>query len=299
MGSENPHMKPCPFPGCPSISHVERITRTEPITCAACSFTYCFRCNDHSIGDHQPATCAMTEAWIAKATDQAETVTWLMANTKNCPKCRSAIEKNGGCMHMTCRKTAGGCGHEFCWLCRGPWSEHGSATGGYYSCNKYDASSAKKEDLKSADLKTEMEHYMFYYHRYDAHQKAKKIAQGQLAKCSERELALAKTMDIHSTDTKFLYETAETLIHCRQVLEYSYVFGFNLPKTSRERALFEHLQEDLEKYTNHLTELYEQDERKKDYQAVFKWKEEVTNYMRVTLKFLSNFNAGVASGLTG
>jgi hypothetical protein len=32
------------------------------------------------------------------------------ANLKYCPSCRSTIEKNAGCNHMTCR-----CGHEFLW----------------------------------------------------------------------------------------------------------------------------------------------------------------------------------------
>lgn len=48
--------------------------------------------------------------------DESENVNWLLANTKKCPNCHAAIEKNGGCMHMTCRKNAGGCGYEFCWL---------------------------------------------------------------------------------------------------------------------------------------------------------------------------------------
>lgn len=39
---------------------------------------------------------------------------------------------------MTCR-TQASCGYEFCWLCLGDWKEHGSATGGYYACNKYEA----------------------------------------------------------------------------------------------------------------------------------------------------------------
>lgn len=73
-------------------------------------------------------------------------------------------------MHMTCRIAS--CAFEFCWLCRGPWTEHGSATGGYYQCNKYDASDAKKEDDKANDVKTELETYMFYFHRYESHKNA-------------------------------------------------------------------------------------------------------------------------------
>jgi ariadne-1 len=33
---------------------------------------------------------------------------------------------------MTCRS----CKHDFCWICMGPWSDHGANTGGYYKCNK-------------------------------------------------------------------------------------------------------------------------------------------------------------------
>ena len=83
-------------------------------------------------------------------------------------------------MHgRTCRKNAGGCGFEFCWLCRGPWTEHGSHTGGFYACNKYEKSEAKKEDDTSGSAKTELEYYMFYYHRYDSHKSACKVADEQ------------------------------------------------------------------------------------------------------------------------
>lgn len=41
--------------------------------------------------------------------------------TKSCPGCGSRIEKNEGCMHMTCTK----CRYEFCWECLGPWAVGG------------------------------------------------------------------------------------------------------------------------------------------------------------------------------
>lgn len=68
---------------------------------------------------------------------------------------------------MTC--TNGNCAYEFCWMCRGPWSEHGTATGGWYQCNKYDSSKDKQLDQSAKDTKTELETYMFYYHRYESH----------------------------------------------------------------------------------------------------------------------------------
>ena len=46
------------------------------------------------------------------------------------------------------------------------------------------------------------------------------------------------------------------MIKCRQVLKYTYVHGYYLTN-STERHLFEHLQEMLEKHTEHLHGLVE------------------------------------------
>ena len=38
--------------------------------------------------------------WFKKCEDDSETGNWLSVNTKDCPKCNTAIEKNGGCMYF-------------------------------------------------------------------------------------------------------------------------------------------------------------------------------------------------------
>lgn len=197
---------------------------------------------------------------------------------------------------MSCKQ----CTYEFCWLCRGPWSEHGSHTGGYYQCNKYDASDAKSEDDKANDVRTELETYMFFFHRFDSHRSAGKIADQQRKACQKREEQILEKFDVRSQDTKFLMEATEQLILNRRTLQYSYVMGYYLDRTKvAEKNLFEYLQEDLEKHTNYLSELYEKDLNSiTDYQHFMKWKEEVTNYTRVTKKFLDNFLEGTSEGLT-
>merc|ERR1711879_481242 len=44
----------------------------------------------------------------------------LVDGIKRCPKCRVAIEKNGGCNHMTCKS----CKHEFFWDTLAPYRLH-------------------------------------------------------------------------------------------------------------------------------------------------------------------------------
>jgi len=78
-----------------------------------------------------------------KCMDESETGHWVSANTKDCPKCHVAVEKNGGCNHMTCRQ----CGYEWCWLCMKMWKGHND----YYNCPKYERlqKKTKKKGKKS------------------------------------------------------------------------------------------------------------------------------------------------------
>lgn len=90
-------------------------------------------------------SCDTVRKWITKNSAESENLNWILANTKPCPKCHRPIEKNQGCMHMTCSQ----CRHEFCWLCNGSWAEHGERTGGFYACNRWDIESAGSCVLKA------------------------------------------------------------------------------------------------------------------------------------------------------
>lgn len=112
------NIKWCPQKKCNYL--VERSDYANNNTCQCkCGKYFCFACGNE---EHNPANCEQVLAWIEKEADSSENLTWIKANCKPCPGCGSNIEKNQGCMHMTCRE----CKHEFCWLCLKDWKNHGS-----------------------------------------------------------------------------------------------------------------------------------------------------------------------------
>lgn len=306
----HPLIKWCPFPNCNFAVKGSKLVAHDPVTCK-CGGVWCFNCNDFELGDHLPATCEQVEMWRKKASDESDNVLWMTVNTKMCPNCHCRIEKNGGCMHMTCRKEIGGCGHHFCWLCRAPWSEHGSQTGGYYSCNKYSGTQQEADDKNNNLSKTELEHYTFYYHRYDSHMNAFKIAVKQEAQCPSRQTSICTQFGLNPSDVAFLAAAVKQLIRCRRVLRWSYAYGYSVTKPTNgvlkmgveERNhmnLFEYLQEDVEKHTDRLSELYERTiDQDMLYQDFILWKADVAQYTRVSDQFLDNFVKGVGAGLAG
>jgi len=50
--------------------------------------------------------------------------------TKQCPNCKIKIERNGGCLHMTCIA----CGHEWFWCCLRPYRNVEEAQAHFKEC---------------------------------------------------------------------------------------------------------------------------------------------------------------------
>ena len=238
----------CPKAGCDyTIYCPQGTTRVfcQPVKCE-CNFNFCFLCQFEV---HSPASCDMLKKWLVKEKDESETANWFAANTKPCPnqRCQKSVEKNGGCNHMTCPQ----CRHEWCWVCEGDWSKHGNA---FYKCNYFQP--GQKDDTKRNAARDELQKYIHYYTRYRNHDQSKKLDESVLALTRKRiEDELRRTQQALS-EVDYIEETALTLIGCRHMLKYSYVYAYFLDNGSG-KDLFEYNQSQLEYATELLSEFVE------------------------------------------
>lgn len=242
----NSVIKPCPYPGCDSYVHCERKGNTE-VTCTFCDYTFCFKCVKDG---HRPCPCEMVSLWESKNQSESENVKWLQVNAKKCPNCHKHIEKNQGCNHMTCRKEAGGCGHEFCWLCLANWKGHNA-------CNKYEN---KDVEENNKNIKHELDRYIHYFDRYMNHKKSLTYAL-KMKKTTEKNIEKLNTNKmIPYNDLMFLREGVKSIIDSRRTLLNSYIFGFYLIEESKgqnDKKLFEFHQGTLESNSDKIHGLLE------------------------------------------
>lgn len=307
---DNPSVKWCTNPaGCKNAAEYRNVDAAD-IRCS-CGFVRCWTCDEEA---HRPADCETVSQWSIKNSAESENISWIRANTKNCPKCHKPIEKNQGCNHMICPK-AGGCGYDFCWLCLGEWSKHGTATGGYYQCNIYDkqAKDGKhvEEEQTRAQAKHSLDKYIFFFERFMNHDRGTKLTVTQEDETDNKVRTLHDKYGFEVIELQFLYDALRQVRACRRVLKWSYVYGYYLEDAGPEKNLFEHLQKHLEEKTDCLHEMLERDfEQFFDSEEALSTEEQktkfmefrshVTNYTNVTQKFLKQIltDLGSAGKLT-
>eukprot|EP01130_Rhizamoeba_saxonica_P006597 TRINITY_DN2625_c1_g2_i2.p1 TRINITY_DN2625_c1_g2~~TRINITY_DN2625_c1_g2_i2.p1 ORF type:complete len:349 (+),score=68.22 TRINITY_DN2625_c1_g2_i2:472-1518(+) len=109
--NRDPTMRWCPAQGC-GYAFSREDPNTLLMDCPNCNYEFCFDCGKDY---HKDMTCAQfTKYEIAHNKNiDLRVMIWQKMYTKQCPKCKGHIQKNGGCNHMTCEN----CGHEFCWQC--------------------------------------------------------------------------------------------------------------------------------------------------------------------------------------
>ncbi|ORY45994.1 IBR-domain-containing protein [Rhizoclosmatium globosum] len=253
--NDSPSLVFCPAPDCqnaiscpaaaklppPSSILPAHLNSIIPTVSCSCGHSFCFSC---SLPAHQPAPCGLIKLWLTKCADDSETANWICANTKDCPKCSSAIEKNGGCNHMTCRK----CRHEFCWICSADWRGH--------NCSTYEPNTKATTDQERS--RASLERYLHYFNRYANHDQSMKLDAALSEKIALKIVEIQEKCEMSWIEAQFMTEAKEVLLASRRVLKWTYCFAFYLQKNNA-CILFETNQEDLEKAVESLSGLLERD----------------------------------------
>lgn len=140
---------------------------------------------------------------------------------------------------MTCHK----CKWEFCWICLGPWSEHGTS---WYNCARYEekGEAAVNNDTQSKS-RASLERYLHvsvvrvyycqlhlltlpaqYYSRYANHENSIKLEHELLLRMERKMQEIQEHSSLSWIEVQFLAKAVETLTRCRTVLKWTYAMAF-------------------------------------------------------------------------
>ncbi|XP_042003930.1 probable E3 ubiquitin-protein ligase ARI8 isoform X1 [Salvia splendens] len=242
---DNRKTKWCPAPGCDYAVDFTVGGGNFDVTCH-CAHSFCWNCVEEA---HRPVDCGTVSKWIMKNSAESENMNWILANSKPCPKCKRPIEKNQGCMHITCTPP---CKFEFCWLCLGAWSEHGERTGGFYACNRYEVAKQggvyDEAEKRREMAKNSLERYTHYYERWATNQSSRQRAIENLHQMQTVHLEkLSDKQRQPESQLKFIIEAWQQIVECRRVLKWTYAYGFYLNEQELARKqFFEYLQGEAE-----------------------------------------------------
>ncbi|XP_038154264.1 cullin-9 isoform X4 [Cyprinodon tularosa] len=206
-------------------------------TCSKCCWSSCFSCNFPEA--HYPASCSHMSQWMDDGgfyegmSVEAQSKHLAKLISKRCPSCQAQIEKNEGCLHMTCAK----CNHGFCWRCLKPWKPTHKD---YYNCSAM-VSKAARQEKKFQD----------YNDRCTFHHQAKDFAVGLENKVSSINEAL------QMKSLTFVIDACKVLAQARKVLAYSCVYSYYNQETEKMDVM-EQQTEALDLHTNALQILLEE-----------------------------------------
>ncbi|XP_019328382.1 PREDICTED: cullin-9, partial [Aptenodytes forsteri] len=205
--------------------------------CSKCSWISCFNCNFPEA--HYPASCSHMSQWVDDdgyyegMTSEAQSKHLAKLISKHCPSCQAQIEKNEGCLHMTCAK----CNHGFCWRCLKPWRPTHKD---YYNCSAMVSKAAWQE-----------KRFQDYNERCTFHHHAREFAMSLRNRVSSiSEMPKIRTLT-------FVLDACKVLEQARKVLAYSCVYSYYNQDTE-SMDIVEQQTESLELHTNALQILLEE-----------------------------------------
>lgn len=143
---------------------------------------------------------------------------------------------------MTCKK----CKWEFCWVCMGPWSEHGTS---WYQCNRFDERSGIDARDTQAKSRASLERYLHvgwggvsltlsplasadatrhyqYFNRWANHEHSAKL-DADFYKATEKKMEqMQNSGNLSWIEVQFAKQAVDVVIRARITLKWSYCMAF-------------------------------------------------------------------------
>ena len=175
---------------------------------------------------------------------------WIELSTRPCPKCKTRIEKNGGCNYVQCSR----CGFAFCWVCGDDWKTHGD----HFVCNKFDGKAASVSadvDIDEAEIdltdksyhpppmtfqaKEKFLRFAHYNRRFMAHKDAQKREQVGRGKNEPAMIECFSRVTTKEKSKAAVLRAYRAIDVARSVLIWSYPFAYLMEPDSTRLHFFE------------------------------------------------------------
>nr|ODN99997.1 ariadne-1 [Cryptococcus depauperatus CBS 7855] len=263
---DSPNLRWCPHPDCEYIigcaqAPPRMLTMLVPTVMCRCGKQLCFGCGYSA--SHRPVICTIVKFWEKKCADDSETANWLQANTKECPKCGSTIEKSGGCKNAN-TNSAGSV-----WAPGKNMARTGiNVTVMMRSLVRMLEMPRQNQGQALKDTFTQ------YFNRWANHEHSAKLDTEFYAKTDKKMEQMQNNGNLSWIEVQFARQAVDTVVKARITLKWSYCMAFYL-KRNNQTELFEDNQRDLERAVENLSYLLEQNIGEPE--TIAKLRHDVTN----------------------